>query len=71
MSTRERTMYNISLFAEKVMPNLRDLWDDEWEDKWWIKPDALRHSARPSAPNSPGNLSCAPLAGSGVSPVST
>jgi alkanesulfonate monooxygenase SsuD/methylene tetrahydromethanopterin reductase-like flavin-dependent oxidoreductase (luciferase family) len=35
---RERTMYNIKLFAEKVMPNLRDVWENEWEDQWWIKP---------------------------------
>ena len=35
---RERTMYNVKLFAEKVLPNLRDVWDGEWEDKWWINP---------------------------------
>src|SRR5581483_11414155 len=35
--SRERTMYNVSLFAEKVLPNLRDLWS-EWEDRWWIQP---------------------------------
>jgi alkanesulfonate monooxygenase SsuD/methylene tetrahydromethanopterin reductase-like flavin-dependent oxidoreductase (luciferase family) len=34
---RERTMRNIGLMAEKVLPNLRDLWS-EWEDKWWIRP---------------------------------
>ena len=31
-------MYNIKLFAEKVMPNLRDVWEGEWEDRWWINP---------------------------------
>jgi alkanesulfonate monooxygenase SsuD/methylene tetrahydromethanopterin reductase-like flavin-dependent oxidoreductase (luciferase family) len=35
---RERTMFNTQLFAEKVLPNLRDIWEGEWEDKWWIKP---------------------------------
>jgi hypothetical protein len=34
---RERTMNNIKLFSEKVLPNLRDI-HSEWEDKWWIKP---------------------------------
>jgi alkanesulfonate monooxygenase SsuD/methylene tetrahydromethanopterin reductase-like flavin-dependent oxidoreductase (luciferase family) len=35
---RERTMFNVRLFAEKVLPNLRDIWEGEWEDKWWINP---------------------------------
>jgi hypothetical protein len=35
--SRDKTMKNTRLFAEKVMPNLKDLWP-EWEDKWWIKP---------------------------------
>jgi alkanesulfonate monooxygenase SsuD/methylene tetrahydromethanopterin reductase-like flavin-dependent oxidoreductase (luciferase family) len=30
--------YNTKLFAEKVMPQLRDLFEDEWEHKWWPKP---------------------------------
>jgi alkanesulfonate monooxygenase SsuD/methylene tetrahydromethanopterin reductase-like flavin-dependent oxidoreductase (luciferase family) len=34
---RDRTMRNIGLMAEKVLPNLRDLWS-EWEDKWWVRP---------------------------------
>jgi hypothetical protein len=21
-----------------VLPNLRNIWEGEWEDKWWIKP---------------------------------
>jgi alkanesulfonate monooxygenase SsuD/methylene tetrahydromethanopterin reductase-like flavin-dependent oxidoreductase (luciferase family) len=33
------TMYNIKTFTEKVMPEVRHLWDDEWEDRWWIQPD--------------------------------
>ena len=30
------TLHNISMFAEKVMPRVRDLWDaDGWQDHWW------------------------------------
>lgn len=36
--SRELTMYNTSLFAEKVMPQLTDLFDDEWENHWWPNP---------------------------------
>lgn len=32
---RELTMFNTSLFAEKVIPELHDLFDDRWEDHWW------------------------------------
>jgi hypothetical protein len=31
------------------MPNLRDIWDDEWEDKWWINPIAQDKKATPAA----------------------
>jgi hypothetical protein len=29
--------YNIRLFAEKVMPQLTDVFAD-WEDRWWPQP---------------------------------
>ena len=48
------TQYNTRLFAERVMPQLRDLFDDEWEDKWWPAPlpDAQRVRPRSmAAPN--------------------
>ena len=32
------TRYNTRLFAEKVLPQIKDLFDDEWEDQWWPKP---------------------------------
>jgi alkanesulfonate monooxygenase SsuD/methylene tetrahydromethanopterin reductase-like flavin-dependent oxidoreductase (luciferase family) len=32
------TRYNTKLFAEKVAPQLKDLFDDKWEDRWWPKP---------------------------------
>jgi len=35
---RDLTTYNTRLFAEKVMPQLTDLFDDEWEDHWWPTP---------------------------------
>ena len=44
---RETVMYNTKLFAEKVMPNMRDVWSD-WEDKWWIKPLSRRQEPRPA-----------------------
>ena len=47
--SQELTNKNTRLFAEKVMPELRDLWDDEWEDKWWIKPLAREKVAEPAA----------------------
>jgi alkanesulfonate monooxygenase SsuD/methylene tetrahydromethanopterin reductase-like flavin-dependent oxidoreductase (luciferase family) len=35
--SREKTLKNTRLFAEQVLPNLRDIWS-EYEDRWWIKP---------------------------------
>lgn len=31
----ELTKYNTRLFAEKVLPHVRDLFEDHWEDHWW------------------------------------
>ena len=45
--SKELTKYNTQLFAEKVMPQLKDLFAD-WEDKWWPKPMA-RGAARRAA----------------------
>ena len=36
----ELTLKNIDLFAREVMPGVRDLWDDQWENHWW--PQRLR-----------------------------
>ncbi len=36
----ELTLKNIDLFAREVMPGVRDIWDDEWENRWW--PEKLR-----------------------------
>jgi alkanesulfonate monooxygenase SsuD/methylene tetrahydromethanopterin reductase-like flavin-dependent oxidoreductase (luciferase family) len=35
---RDLAGYNTRLFAERVMPQLRGLFDDRWEDRWWPKP---------------------------------
>jgi hypothetical protein len=41
-----KTRHSTKLFAEQVMPQLRDVWP-EWKDdtRWWCKP--LEHRARP------------------------
>ncbi len=31
---------NIDLFAREVLPHIEDLWDDQYEDRWW--PERLR-----------------------------
>jgi len=38
--SRETAMYNTRLFAEKVIPQLKDLFEDEWDHKWWPTPAA-------------------------------
>ena len=43
--TKETTMYNTQMFAERVLPNIQGLWG-EWEDKWWIKPIENRQAPR-------------------------
>jgi alkanesulfonate monooxygenase SsuD/methylene tetrahydromethanopterin reductase-like flavin-dependent oxidoreductase (luciferase family) len=35
---RELTMHNTELMATKVLPQVRDLFDDEWDDHWWPRP---------------------------------
>jgi alkanesulfonate monooxygenase SsuD/methylene tetrahydromethanopterin reductase-like flavin-dependent oxidoreductase (luciferase family) len=44
---RQTTMYNTKMFAERVMPQLADLFENEWEHKWWPKPLAKRVAAAP------------------------
>ena len=38
---------NTELFAREVMPNIRHLWDDKYEDRWWIEPLAKEERAVP------------------------
>ena len=46
--SKDLTMKNTRLFAEKVMPEIKDLWDDEWEDKWWINPLPAEQTSLPA-----------------------
>jgi len=41
---KELTRFNTKLFAEKVLPNMRDLFA-EWEDRWWPRPMARESRA--------------------------
>ncbi len=45
---KQLTQYNTRVFAEKVMPQLQDLFKDEWEDRWWPKPLAAADTATPA-----------------------
>jgi alkanesulfonate monooxygenase SsuD/methylene tetrahydromethanopterin reductase-like flavin-dependent oxidoreductase (luciferase family) len=35
---RDLTLHNTELFAKRVLPQLRGIFDDEWEDRWWPRP---------------------------------
>lgn len=48
--SKQLTQYNTRLFAERVMPQLRDLFDDEWEDHWWPNPLPDAERAKVGAP---------------------
>ena len=48
---KELTMYNTRLFAEKVMPQIQNLFTNEWEDRWWPKPMDLSAQAVPRPAN--------------------
>jgi alkanesulfonate monooxygenase SsuD/methylene tetrahydromethanopterin reductase-like flavin-dependent oxidoreductase (luciferase family) len=39
---RGLTGHNTTLFAERVLPQIRDLFTDRWEDHWW--PEAARRA---------------------------
>jgi alkanesulfonate monooxygenase SsuD/methylene tetrahydromethanopterin reductase-like flavin-dependent oxidoreductase (luciferase family) len=36
--SKDLVKYNTKLIGEKVLPELRGLFEDEWEDRWWPKP---------------------------------
>jgi alkanesulfonate monooxygenase SsuD/methylene tetrahydromethanopterin reductase-like flavin-dependent oxidoreductase (luciferase family) len=42
--SRQLTLHNTELFAKRVIPQLADLFEDEWEDRWW--PQALAAEQR-------------------------
>ena len=33
----ELVLKNTDLIFNEVEPAIRDLWDDEWENRWWPK----------------------------------
>ena len=43
------TRYNTDMFAQHVLPQIKDLFENEWEDKWWPNPlpAAQRGVAKP------------------------
>ncbi len=43
----ELAMRNIELTATKVLPNLRHIWQGEWEDRWWPSPLRERRAPAP------------------------
>jgi alkanesulfonate monooxygenase SsuD/methylene tetrahydromethanopterin reductase-like flavin-dependent oxidoreductase (luciferase family) len=45
--SKELCSYNTRLLGEKVLPEISDLWDDEWEDRWW--PAGARQASVSSA----------------------
>jgi len=45
--SRDVAMYNTKLYAEQVLPQLKDMWDDEWQNHWWPKPMAANHRSTP------------------------
>ena len=47
--SKELTRANTTLFAERVAPQLRDLFEDEWENHWWPRPLAASERAAPRA----------------------
>jgi alkanesulfonate monooxygenase SsuD/methylene tetrahydromethanopterin reductase-like flavin-dependent oxidoreductase (luciferase family) len=44
---RDLTLYNTELFAKKVKPQLANLFENEWENRWWPKPLPAAERARP------------------------
>jgi alkanesulfonate monooxygenase SsuD/methylene tetrahydromethanopterin reductase-like flavin-dependent oxidoreductase (luciferase family) len=45
---RQLTFHNTELFAKRVLPQLRGLFDDAWENHWWPKPLDRAQRALPS-----------------------
>ncbi len=36
--SKDLTLYNTEMFAKRVFPQLTDLFEDEWENRWWPTP---------------------------------
>ena len=46
---RDTANYNTRLFAERVMPQIADLFEDEWENNWWPNPLPSKERTFPQA----------------------
>ena len=47
--SKELTFYNTELFAKRVAPQLRGLFEDKWENRWWPKPLPREDRSEPRA----------------------
>jgi alkanesulfonate monooxygenase SsuD/methylene tetrahydromethanopterin reductase-like flavin-dependent oxidoreductase (luciferase family) len=54
--SKDLTRYNTKLFAERVMPQLKDLFS-EWDDRWWPQP--MERSLRAELPAFRPNVAAA------------
>jgi len=45
--SRDLTLYNTELFAKQVKPQLAELFEKEWENRWWPKPLPRAERVRP------------------------
>ena len=45
--SKDLTMHNTSLFANKVMPQIADVFENEWENRWWPKALPAAKRAQP------------------------
>lgn len=43
----ELTLKNVELFGKEVLPHIRHIWDEEWENHWW--PERLKNSVPTTA----------------------
>jgi hypothetical protein len=46
---KDLAFYNTELFAKRVAPQLKGLFEDQWEDHWWPKPLAREDRSEPRA----------------------
>jgi alkanesulfonate monooxygenase SsuD/methylene tetrahydromethanopterin reductase-like flavin-dependent oxidoreductase (luciferase family) len=44
---KELAFHNTELFAKRVAPQLKGLFEDKWEDRWWPKPMPREERANP------------------------
>ena len=57
--SKQLSRYNTDLFAEKVMPQIRDMFEDQWEDHWWPTPMKQADRAVPDPVHLPSHVEAA------------